>query len=96
MLQIAKNLALSHASPNFKTRIEEFNNSYIFSRNILVAFTVVLISIGVLLFQHLIPFNWLFYVFLIFLAVWWRARDRAIYYTREILVAAYYADIKEA
>lgn len=91
LFQIAKNLAFANAGSNFKSRIEEFNNTYIFSRNILVAFIIVLGCVISLCWYKVVPFLWAFFTLVIVLIVWWRARDRAIYYSREILVAGYFS-----
>lgn len=88
--QIAKNLAFANAGSNFKDRIEDFSNSYIFSRNILIAFCIAFLCSATLVYYQILTLKWVLASLSISLIVWWRARDRAIYYSREILVAAYY------
>jgi len=94
LFQVAKNLAFKNAGVNFKTRIEEFNNSYIFSRNILVAFVIALGCVSSLSWYGTMTIKSTFLLLAVVLIVWWRARDRAIYYSREILVAGYYGEEK--
>ncbi len=90
LFQIAKNLAFANSGSNFKSRIEEFNNIYIFSRNILIAFCFAFFCSSTLVFYQILTLKWVVASLSIVIIVWWRARDRAIYYSREILVAAYY------
>jgi hypothetical protein len=90
IFQIAKNLAFTYAGDNFKVRIEEFNNSYVFSRNILVSFLFALGCSIALAFYKVVSIEWAIMLLFLVIIVWWRARDRAFYYSREILVAGYY------
>ena len=91
LFQVAKNLALKKGSANFIKRMEEFNNSYVFSRNILVAFLITFFCASYLAWNKIMVIS--FPVLLLFsvIIVWWRARDRAIYYSREIMAAGYYS-----
>lgn len=91
LFQIAKNMAFVSGKSAYQSRIEDFNNSYVFSRNILVAFLFMLLCGVILCFNSNLGFGWLAIMVLLVLIVWWRARDRSIYYTREILVAGYYS-----
>ncbi|MCC6413626.1 MAG: hypothetical protein IT270_18360 [Saprospiraceae bacterium] len=91
LFQIAKNMAFVSEKPAFKSRIDDFNNGYVLSRNILVAFLFMLLCGTFLCLNSNLGLGWLVIMVLLVLIVWWRARDRSIYYTREILVAGYYS-----
>lgn len=91
LFQLAKNIANQKSRDGIKERIAEFNNSYIFSRNVLISYLISSTLIAILVFQNIVPIWLLIILVLIFLVLWYRCRDRAFYYSREILAGAYYS-----
>jgi hypothetical protein len=93
LFQIAKIIAYTKADGNIRERISEFNNSYIFSRNILIAMTIALAFLIVWFKHGLLPW-WMLLVFAVtYLILWIRCKDKALYYSREILVAAFHSNL---
>lgn len=96
LFQHAKNLANLQSKDTIKERLHEFNNSYVFSRNILVAFSITVVIILILLINKIVTFWLLVVALLLLLLLWLRCRDRAFYYSREVLVGAYYSGTHSA
>ncbi|HFA47706.1 MAG TPA: hypothetical protein ENJ95_01665 [Bacteroidetes bacterium] len=94
LFQVAKTIAYSKTDGSIKERMTEFSNSYIFSRNILISIFVVFISSIVWVISGYIAWWVILVLFVIQLLLWFRCRDKAIYYSREILTAAYYLNDK--
>jgi hypothetical protein len=92
IFQIAKNLVFSSDNITRKSRIEDFNNSYVFSRNILVTFIFAGFTALYLYIYVGIRIRFFFIALIATIIIWRRTKERAIYYTREILVSAYYSD----
>lgn len=90
LFQVAKNTAFSNnISGKIEERLSEFNNSYIFSRNILISWMFVLIVLTRAMFVNSLSWIWLLIALFVSLLLWYRCRDKAIYYSREILTTAY-------
>lgn len=91
LFQIAKYIASVKSKDSIKERIGEFNNSYIFSRNILAAFIIMLIFSIILASYHYLSW-WLISILAILLfLLWYRCKDKAFYHSREVLAGAYYS-----
>jgi len=90
LYQIAKNLAFVKADGSIKERISEFNNSYIFSRNILIAFLSIIIAYITWAYYAFVYWWGIIFLFIALLILWYRCRDKAFYYSREIITAAYF------
>lgn len=88
VFQVAKNKAFLSVEGKHEERLSEFNNSYIFSRNILVA---VGLSFLLCLYFYSYSLHWQYTPISIgiLIILWFRCRDKAIYYSREILTIAY-------
>ncbi len=93
LFQLAKNIANQKSRDGIKERIAEFNNSYIFSRNVLISYLTSSILIAILVFQNIVHIWALIILIVFFLVLWYRCRDRAFYYSREILAGAYYSSL---
>ena len=92
--QFAKNVSLTKARENQLHRIEQFGESFTFSRNIFwaTAFST-LICLVVQIFQVHNYFGFYFILVLLFLlyVCFRRCRDKALFHAREIISVAYYA-----
>ena len=93
LFQLAKNIANHKSRDGIKERITEFNNSYIFSRNVLISYLIASTLLTILVFQNIIHIWVLIILVIVFFVLWYRCRDRAFYYSREILAGAYYSSI---
>ena len=93
MFQLAKNIANQKLQDGIKERIAEFNNSYIFSRNVFISYLIASTLVVIFVFQNIVSIWLLIILILIFVTLWYRCRDRAFYYSREILAGAYYSSL---
>lgn len=74
--------AMRYANGKSDSRVDDFNAHYAFSRSLLTTTLVAIIFVAIK--QH---DNWLFYViaFPSLFVVWFRCKQRAYYYSREVL-----------
>ncbi len=74
--------AMRHSDYTENERVKDFNASYAFSRVLLVTVIIISVIIGIEYYA-----NYLTYVFSIplIIIIWFRAKDRAYYYSREVL-----------
>lgn len=95
LFQVAKTLAYTKAEGSIKERMAEFNNSYIFARNILISVFLTLLSSFHWVWNGIIEWWWILALIVLQILLWYRCRDKAIYYSREILTAAFYSNTKD-
>lgn len=74
--------AMRYANGKSDSRVDDFNAHYAFSRSLLTTTLMAIIFIAFRQYD-----NWLFYVIAIpsFFVVWFRCKQRAYYYAREVL-----------
>lgn len=84
LFQIAKYSVYSSLEHDKSGRLDEFNNSYIFSRNILVAAILSIIVLSIVSIKGIFHIGYLLYSIPILWIFWRRCQDRAVYYSREI------------
>ncbi len=89
LFQSAKNISYNQSNNNIQKRIDNFNDNYIFSRNILISYIIIILALLALFFNNFISNSLIIFFIFIGVMLFIRCRDRALYYSREILLNSY-------